>query len=451
MLSEFITYIQQQELFRLSRDRVLLAVSGGIDSVAMVYLFKKAGVKFGIAHCNFQLRGAESDGDAIFVEQLAESMKVPFYKTCFETEKIADEQKKSIQVAARDLRYTWLDSIQNQHDYNYIAIAQHLNDSIETIFINLTMGCGIRGLHGILPKNGKIIRPLLFAKKTDIQEYIQQNKIAYREDSSNASTKYTRNAIRHSVIPELQKINPFLEKTFQENIEHFQATEALYNYAIQQLKNNVLTEKNNTIWIEIEGVEKSPTPMTLLYEILSVYNFKPSKIRTVFNRREENSGTIFSSATHQILKDRTHWILSPILNPEQTKNKVFTIEKMDATTGIFDAENFQIEWSISTEIPPFNDDKKSACLDFEKLHFPLQLRHWKDGDIFYPFGMNGQKKKLSKFFKDNKLNRFEKDEIWLLCDANDEIIWVLNSRQDERFKLDEKTKKILNLNIKKSK
>jgi tRNA(Ile)-lysidine synthase len=444
MLSNFITYIQQQELFRLSRDRILIAVSGGMDSVALVQLCKKAGVKFGIAHCNFQLRDKESDADALFVQVLAQQMKVPFYQVSFDTKKEAALSKKSIQVAARDLRYEWLEDLRKTNDYQYIAVGHHHNDSIETLLINLTMGCGIRGLHGILPKNGVLIRPLLFSTRADIVTYIQQNSFDYREDSSNSSTKYTRNALRHLVVPQLQRINPNLEQTFEENFLRFRETEALYDYAIQQLKKETLTQKGNTLWIDIEGVSKAPSPLSLLYEILQTYQFKSSKIQYIYNRRAEESGALYTSKTHQLLRDRKHWIVSPISSDKDSK---YTLPAFDYTKGTFCIADLEFQWEILNQKLNLKTTSKTIYLDMDQLNSSLYLRHWKDGDIFYPLGMQGKKKKLSKFFKDIKMNRFDKDATWLLCDKNDRIVWVLGQRADERFKVSETTKRILKLNL----
>ncbi len=357
MLSNFITYIQQESLFRLSRDKILLAVSGGMDSVALVHLCKKARINFGIAHCNFQLRGAESDADADFVAALAKEMAVPYFSIAFDTNKEAKKSKKSIQIAARDLRYKWFETIRAAHDYQYIAVAQHHNDSIETLFINLIMGCGIRGLHGILPKNGKIIRPLLFANRADIEAYIRDNNFPHREDSSNASTQYTRNALRHLVIPELQKITPILEKTFAENFQRFRETELLYNYAIEQLKKELVQQKGEQLWIEIKGVENSPAPLTLLHELLSPYHFKTPKIQYIFKDREEVAGTMYSSKTHHILRDRTHWIVAPI---RTDKAALHPIEQLKGEKGSFKLANLSFQWKISPLRPTLTADNKTG-------------------------------------------------------------------------------------------
>jgi tRNA(Ile)-lysidine synthase len=441
MLSRFITYIQKHDIFRLSGDKILLAVSGGIDSIALLGLCKHAGVKFGIAHCNFQLRGNESDNDEAFVKALARDLKIPFYCKRFDIDTEVTKDKKSTQMSARDLRYEWFELLRVEKGYQYIAVAHHHNDSIETLMLNLIKGCGIRGLHGILPKNGKIIRPLLFANRIEIEDYVSRNELVYREDSSNADTKYTRNALRHLIIPEMQKINPDLEKTFQENFKHFRETELLYKYAIEQFRKELVHQKGDQTWIDIEGVASSPAPFTLLFELLAPFNFKSSKIQCIYKSRNEDSGVIFSSKTHLVLRDRTHWIVSAI--PE-CKNERFQIDKLTGEQGKLNNDNLIIEWKIIKAIAN-KTDNDFVCFDLDKLEFPLHLRHWKAGDVIYPKGMDGHKKKLSKFFKDIKMNRFDKDSTWLLCNAKEEVIWIIGHREDERFKVEEQTTKVLQL------
>jgi tRNA(Ile)-lysidine synthase len=445
MLSKFITYIQEEELFRISRDKILLAVSGGKDSAALLYLSKKAGLKFGIAHCNFQLRGKESDEDEKFVETLAKEAGVEFYCNRFEVKTEVETQKKSVQTAARDLRYKWFEQLRTDKDYQYIAVAHHHNDSIETLLFNLTKGCGIRGLHGILPKNGKIIRPMLFANREDIDKYVEENNIKYREDSSNSDTKYRRNALRHLVVPELKKINPELEKTFVRNFRLFRQTETLYKYAIDHLTKKVLQINEDSILINIQAVVDSPAPSSLMYELLTPYNFKKSKIEYIFRRRNEEPGAIYSSSTHDLLRDRTEWIIK---KKGGNRDETFEIAEFGTEKGSVAFADFVLNWKINPLISEKINDNNIACFDYDKITFPLHLRHWRDGDYLYPSGMEGKKKKLSKYFKDLKINRFDKDKIWLICNAGEEeIIWVTGLREDERFKVDDTTKKVLQLEI----
>lgn len=447
MLSEFITFLQKQSLLRLSRDRLLLAVSGGLDSMTLLHLCQRAGIKVGIAHCNFQLRGEESDQDAFFVKETADSLKLPFHQVIFDTQQIAKNKGQSIQMAARVLRYEWLENIRVQEGYQAIGVAHHQNDAIETLLLNLTMGCGIRGLHGIYPKHGKLIRPLLFATREQLETYAQEQKISYREDSSNASTKYARNALRHIVLPALKNLNPLLEQTFEQNIQHFRETEKLYHYAIRQLKEAVTTEREGRFWIHIKGVVDSPAPESLLYELLLPYNFKPKKIHYIYRSREQESGELYYSKTHVLLKNRQHWIVQPLPPPNAPQEIPFSLQ---GTTGYFNIGQQQLTWKIIPKDSPILERQNQfAYLDVDKVPKQLHFCHWKGGEYFFPAGMKGKKKKLSKHFKDLKLNIFEKEETWLLCTSEKEIVWVVNQRADERFRAGEDSAAILLLEWKK--
>lgn len=432
MLSEFITYLQEQQLARLSRDRVLLAVSGGMDSMTLLHLCQRARLQVGIAHCNFQLREQESDADAAFVAQTAADLGLPYHQVAFDTQAVAEAKGHSIQVAARQLRYAWLEEVREREGYDHIAVAHHQNDVIETLILNLTKGCGIRGLHGIYPRRGHLIRPMLFATRAEILDYVKEHNIAYREDSSNASTYYARNALRHQVVPVLRKLNPQIEETFERNIEHFRDTERLYHYAIEQLRQTHTFERDGRLWIDIEGVAQSPAPESLLYELLLPFHFKPRKIHYLYRRRAEESGAIYTSPTHQLLKDRQYWIIQPIPDLDAPQRLVLPSNIPDDSLDL--PPRHRLDWAHterSPQTPPMSATQ--VCLDETKLDFPLHLRHWQQGDVFYPAGMGGKQKKVSKFFKDLKVHRFEKDDIWLLCTAKDEIAWVVGYRADERF------------------
>ena len=307
--------------------------------------------------------------------------------------------------------------------------------------LNLTYGCGIRGLHGILPKNGKIIRPLLYANRKEIEDYVISNKFEYRQDSSNVDTKYNRNRLRQGVIPELKKINPDLENTFHHNFQHYRDTELFFKYAIEQFRKQLVHRNGDRTWIDIEGVTSSPAPLTLLFEFLRPFNFKSSKIQSIYNSRNEESGVIFSSKSHLVLRDRSHWIVSAII---EDKNDEFYIDTLKGNQGVFNKENLCIEWEITDTISTKNNNE-SVCFDLDKIDFPLHLRHWRSGDVIYPKGMKGHKKKVSKFFKDIKMNRFDKDSTWLLCNSKEQIIWIIGHREDERFKIEEQTTKVLHL------
>lgn len=432
MIKELQIFIQKEKLFH-SYDKVLIAVSGGIDSVVLCHLMKQGGYSFGMAHCNFKLRGKASDLDAAFVKKLAEVLDIPFFETSFETDQFAKENKLSIQVTARELRYDWLEKTRKNHEYHYVATAHHLDDTLETILFNFTKGCGIRGLHGILPKNQKIIRPLLFTNKNEIVAFANQYDIDFREDASNATDKYARNNIRHHVIPALEKINPGLSKTTAENVFRLRETEQLFNFAIEILKKDICEERNDQLFIHLEKLQNSPAPNSFLFEILTPFGFNNSQTEQMLNSIDHQSGAIFNSPTHQVLLDREYFILQ---KNKTITSDTFLITKEDMNLYFSQGTlNFSIEKNIPEQ---FLSDQSIAFFDFEKLVFPLRLRKWKDGDIFHPIGMNGQKKKVKALLTDLKLNRFEKEEVWVL-ESKGEICWVIGIRSDERFKITDAT------------
>lgn len=418
-------------------ERVLVAVSGGMDSVLLCYLMKAINQPFGIAHCNFKLRGKASDGDELFVENLAKALEVPFFVQSFNTYKVAIERKKSVQVIARDLRYEWLENTRTDNNFNYLATAHHLNDSVETVLFNLTKGCGIRGLHGILPRRNQLIRPLLFLTKTDIREEIGKQQIAFRVDDSNESDKYTRNYIRHQIVPNLQSINPSLEQTFSENMNRFREVESLYFQAIEAIKKTVCQTIEDELYIDIQLVSKNTAAKSILFEILKPYNFTNKITNQILQSKDTFAGKLFYSKTHLAVLDRTHLIVGaiPIDN-----NQVFEITENDSTIII---NNNQLEINQLEKLPKrFSRDKNIAYFDLSKLEFPLIIRKWQEGDTFQPFGMKGKHKKVSEFFRQQKLSKHDKDKVWILESAN-EIVWIIGYRSDERFKIEDNTSKVM--------
>ncbi|MFK7907866.1 MAG: tRNA lysidine(34) synthetase TilS [Chitinophagales bacterium] len=441
MLNKFLQYIAEKHLLQ-KNDRILLAISGGIDSVVLCDVLHQAGFEVGLAHCNFSLRGEASDGDEIFVQELGKKCGMAVYTTRFNTQEYATEHKQSIQMAARELRYDWLEQIRSEQDYKFIATAHHQNDLAETMLYNLTKGTGIAGLHGILPKYGKIVRPILFADKSDIAAYCKKHSLSFRADASNADTKYTRNKIRHLVIPTLKEINPKVVQTFYENAQRFIEVEQIYREGIQAYGKKLLEHKKHDTFISIAKLQKIPSVRTVLYELLKVYGFNAAQTDQIIGAFEAEAGKIFYSDTHQIIKDRKHFILSEknsrdsgfaLIQRGQTE-----VHKADLSLQIseLDAENFDIP-----------KDAHIACLDVDKMEFPLILRRWKDGDYFYPLGMKRKKKKLSRFFTDLKISRTDKERIWVLTDNRKHILWVVGRRPDERFKITHKTKHIVKISI----
>ena len=435
-----VSYIKKEKLFTLS-EKMLLTVSGGIDSIVMCDLFNKAGLNFAIAHCNFQLRGKESDEDELFVKQLAEKYNVRFFCNRFDTSSYADKKGISIQMAARELRYEWFEEIRKKEKLSYIATAHHQDDSIETFFINLIRGTSISGLHGILPKQGRIIRPLLFTKKEEIEKYAKINKLQHREDSSNASDKYVRNKIRHDIVPILKQLNPDLENTMNETLQRLRDVELIYKNEIENKRSVIVKEEKNCSVISIKQLKKLQPLATYLYEFLKPYNFNASTVETIIDGLDGESGKQFFSATHRVIKDRDYLLV------ESLKSKV---QSLKDSNSIFQIDNDQEEFSvdglklkISTILNPKSkilNPNSSAAIDLDKLKFPLEIRKWQKGDVFYPLGMKG-KKKLSDFFIAKKLSISQKENTWLLTSAG-KIVWIIGLRIDDRFKITDKTKKI---------
>jgi tRNA(Ile)-lysidine synthase len=443
MLPLFLAYIKKENLFK-SNETVLLTVSGGVDSVVMCDVFYKAGLNFAIAHCNFKLRGAESNGDAAFVKELAIKYNVKFHSIAFDTEKYAKKNKLSTQVAARELRYEWFEKVRKKYNYHYIATAHHIDDSIETFFINLLRGTGISGLRGILPKQGSIIRPMLFCSKTDIETYAKKNKITYREDSSNASDKYVRNKIRNHIIPVLKEITPKVESIINNNMNHLREVELIYKNEIERQRKKIIKQEKDTIFISIKALKKLKAPTTCLFEFLKSYQFNTVIVNEIMNALDTTSGKQFYSPTHRVIKDREFLIIDSFKSKVKSeklkvKSEKLFIEKNKKEIVI---EELKLKFSKISKPSTLNFEPKTniAQLDFEKLEFPLEIRKWQRGDTFYPLGMKGQKK-LSDFFIDRKFSVTQKENTWLLL-SNNKIVWVIGHRIDERFKITEQTNSI---------
>ncbi len=438
MLKEFNTYIKKEKLFTKT-DTILLTVSGGIDSIVMCELFHQAGLKFGIAHCNFELRGEESDIDELFVEELAEKYEVQFHSVSFDTSSFAKKNKLSIQVAARQLRYQWFEEIRVQFDYKYISTAHHQDDSIETFFINLIRGTGISGLHGISPKQNSIIRPLLFTRKEQIEIFAHKNKLEHREDSSNASDKYVRNKIRHKLIPLLKELNPNIHKTIAEDIQRLSDTEKVYKKEIKDSRSKIIKEDKNEIRISIKELKKLNPIEPYLFEFLYPLGFNSTTVDEVIKSLNGQSGKQFYSSTHRLIKDRDFLVIDKSNKTKVAEEKKYSIKKNQKNLIASDLKlHFKsVVKKLDYKLKATNE---SANIDFDKLQFPLEIRKWKKGDTFFPLGMKG-KKKLSDFFIDKKISISEKENIWLLT-SNNQIAWVIGLRLDDRYKVIDKTKKI---------
>lgn len=439
-LQEFKNYIKQHALF-MQKSKVLLAVSGGKDSVLMAHLFKQSGYNFGIAHCNFNLRGDEAKRDENFVIDLAKHLDAPLHIIHFETKKYANEHKISTQMAARDLRYAWFQEIRVKHKYDVIALAQHRNDAVETVLINLIRGTGISGLHGILPKRDNLIRPILFLSRADIDQYVDESKFGFVEDSSNASSNYTRNKLRLQVIPHLREINPNLEQTFAENMERFSEIELFLNQQVEILRNRICKKQSDGMYISIAEIENLSPKKLLLFELLKPFGFASVVVNEILKSLSSQSGTHFFSETHQALINRTDLIVSPKM--EKQEGEIQFIHPETTEVKIFD-KMIQIAFSHKIE---FDKDINKAFIDADELIYPLKIRAWQVGDKFKPIGMQGYKK-LSDFFIDKKIPLHLKNSIPIIENANGDIIWLAGLRQDNRYKITSNTKKVVIFELK---
>jgi tRNA(Ile)-lysidine synthase len=407
----------------------------------------RAKFKFGIAHCNFDLRGKESDRDEKFVKKLADKYGVPFYSKRFETDKYALEKKISIQMAARELRYDWFREIRYQENYVSLATAHHQNDVVETVLMNLIKGTGIAGLHGILPKKNGVIRPLLFINREEIESFAKEQKLKFREDSSNASDKYIRNKIRHQIIPVMKEINPSLEKTFMENVERFKEVEDIVERYVHDfnIKNGVLAIENQNMpsGFRIETLQNEPHKLTILSDYLSEYGFTFDVIKEIIKILENPiTGKQFLSSTDKVLIDRKYILLTQRREPLKQE---FVINK---GTRKITSDYFELNFISNSE--PVIDEilkmKDFYHFDKDKLIFPLKMRLWQQGDLFYPLGMT-KRKKLSDFLIDSKVPRFNKDFTFVVTSGND-IVCVLGHRIDNRYKITDDTKKVFTIHFK---
>lgn len=432
MQKQFESFVKKEQLV-VKSDMVLLAVSGGCDSVVMCELFYEAGFPFAIAHCNFQLRGKESEGDELFVKQLAKKYKAPFFSVRFETKKHAKNSAASTQMAARELRYKWFEEIRNKNNFSTIATAHHQDDVAETFVINLLRGSGIAGFHGIAAEKGNVIRPLLFADRKQIEVYAKKNKLAFREDSSNKSDDYLRNKIRHNIIPLLKEINSNASKTIYETTLKIAAAEEIYRQQIESVSKKALQKRGEEVHLSIAVLKKLNPLETYMYELLAPFGFTFDVTNSICDSLQSHSGQIFLSPTHRLLKDRESLIIQPLKT--EAAVIIYTISSKDTKLNVpFALSIKKIKVASSFKIPV---KSSVACMDADKLKFPLTLRKWQKGDSFYPLGMK-QKKKLSDFFIDKKLSLFEKENVYVLL-SEDKICWVVAERVDDRFKITEKT------------
>jgi tRNA(Ile)-lysidine synthase len=419
----------------LKGKKILIACSGGLDSVVLSRLFKELNYDISLAHCNFSLRGKESDEDEKFVILLADKLSIPIFNKKFNTKAYKIKHKLSTQVAARQLRYQWFEEVCTEHSFDYLATAHHLDDDLETFLINLSRGTGLRGLIGIPLINDKIIRPFLNFPRADILQYAKEKNSPWREDSSNQTSDYLRNKLRIEVIPRLKEVDHNLLNGFHQTQKYLNDSMALVNDYMALIKNLVVDETEDGFEIDVLKLQDLPNTNALLYELLAPFGF--TAWDDISDLLTAQSGKQIFSESHRILKNRKSLLL--VENSFVHNEETYTIKESD--TGIDTPINLKIE-----QVDKTSDYTPSIVyLDLQKLNFPLQLRKWREGDSFYPFGMKG-KKKLSKFFKDEKLSLVAKEKTWVLTSGN-HIVWIVGMRSDHRFKVENQTKKILKITV----
>ena len=439
MVNRFIQYVKEHNLFE-NNQTILLAVSGGIDSMILCDLFLKSNFKFAIAHCNFHLRGEESNRDERFVREYAQKNNIKIHVKDFDTYSYMKEKGKSMQVSAREMRYSWFNELLKEEGYSYIATGHHIDDSIETFFMNILRGTGIAGLHGILQKVNLVIHPLLFTGRAEIVNYQKENKLEFVEDSSNATTKYTRNKIRHELIPLVKEIAPNFDKIISKEIERFRETEVVFRSVINDAKTELLEIENQTIKISIEKLKSYVPQKIFMYEILSDFGFNEATINSIEDALLETSGKQFYSETHRLVKDRDYLLI--VKNKPQNLNQ-YLIE--ESQTSVYSPIILHMEILKDLQYVKIPKNKEVAMLDYDKLTFPLILRKWKKGDSFFPYGLQGEKK-ISEFYKNLKYSILDKENQWLLCSEND-IVWVVGQRIDDRYKITKSTKTIYKIEL----
>ena len=430
MLTRFKKNIETNFSF-LKEKKLLIACSGGLDSVVLTYLIKELNCEMALAHCNFSLRGKESDSDEMFVIGLAKNLEIPVFAETFDTKKFSEEHKISTQMAARELRYAWFAEILKDFKYDYLLTAHHLDDDLETFLINLSRGTGLNGLTGIPKEKNRTIRPLLNFSRKEIQEYADKNNLKWREDSSNQKTDYLRNRLRLEVLPQFKKVNESVLKNFQKTQQNLQASQNLIEDYMALVYNLVVTEASDSYKINIQKIKELPHTEALLYELLNGFGF--TEWDDVSELLDAQTGKQLFSKTHRLIKNRDELLLTEIskeINPQE-----ISVPK----EGIV----FPIELKIES-VDYIGETKKNLIyVASEKLEFPLKLRRWERGDSFQPFGMKG-KKKLSKFFKDEKIPINEKEKAWLLLNDK-KIVWIVGYRMDDHFKVTKGSKKILKI------
>ena len=447
MLEKFKSAIAKNNLWN-NNTRLVVACSGGIDSMTLCDLLLTNNQSFSIAHCNFKLRGKESDKDEQFVREYAKENNLTYYATEFKTNDLAKENKQSIQLTARNLRYDWLEKIRKQDGAHFILTAHHLDDQVETMFANIINGTGIKGLHGMLVKQGKIVRPLLEISKDEIESYSKENSIIYREDASNLEDKYQRNFIRHHISPLFKNVNIQYKNNFSNLAKRILDYEYLSKLSIDKIKNKQLINNELYSYISIFFLKNHKAKSTVIYELFSPYGFGIEECKSIEKYLEApQSGKQFLSDSHRILVDRKRLIIA------RREAKEFPVQYYDQIPNQILFGGFKIYVNtVPIEKLNVKSSSRYAYFDIDKIEFPLSIRQRKEGDYFYPFGLTKPhsdkvgKKNISKYFKDEKFNAIEKEHTPILF-SGEKCIWLVGERIDDRFKVTEQTKNVLKMKI----
>ncbi|MDR0686214.1 MAG: tRNA lysidine(34) synthetase TilS [Dysgonamonadaceae bacterium] len=434
MLPRVAKYIASERLLG-EGGKVVVGLSGGADSVFLLYTLKELGYRCLAAHCNFRLRGEESERDEYFSENFAKTLQIPFLCRAFDTVKIAKERKVSVEMAARDLRYEWFEELRRSEGAEVVAVAHHSDDSIETLLLNLIRGTGIRGLTGIMPSHGFVIRPLLCLSKADILHFLKEKDLSYVTDSTNLQDEFIRNRIRLQLLPLLETFNPSIRGGLLGTAQNISEATKVYDSAIKECIDRVFDREKGRINISL--LRTCPSPRSVLFEILKDCGFSGKTIEDVYRSVDSQSGKTFYSSDLRLTKDRDEFIISPVTHNDGR-------EEYEISEGCCRLDfPFSMEVLVADRdsLPEIERGKNVATLDFDRLRFPLILRRWRFGDRFVPFGMS-HFQKLSDFFTSNKVSRPDKDNVWVLL-SGDDIVWVAGHRIDNRFRVGESTGKVL--------
>ncbi|MCD7935938.1 MAG: tRNA lysidine(34) synthetase TilS [Tannerellaceae bacterium] len=432
MVEKIAEYIKEHALLVPGKP-VIVGLSGGADSVALLAVLVRLGYPCVAAHCNFHLRGDESDRDEEFSHLYAKSLQIPFVTTGFNTHEYAGQEHISMEMAARDLRYEWFESLRKEHHAQAIAVAHHQDDQIETILLNLARGTGIRGLRGMRVRNGFVVRPLLDCSREELIAWLAKEQLPFVTDSTNLSTDYKRNFIRHELIASFEKLNPSFRTTLARSAGYFSALEDMYDYMLAEVRLKAMPEGDR---ISIPVLLKYPSAETFLFELLKPYEFNRFVVSDIFQSLHKESGKVFESPGYRVIKNREELLIC-----EKGKEEPDSYEIRENALFCEYPLKLSFRKIVLQEELPILKDKQIAYFDYDKISFPLTLRRWKKGDWFVPFGMKGRKK-LSDYFSDRKFSIPEKEEQWILCSGND-IIWVVGERSDDRYRIDQQTNCVL--------